>query len=39
MPKHGLQEMHGATIELPSRKAEHPDPDRLAARYTAFRAG
>jgi putative restriction endonuclease len=39
MLKHGLQEMHGATIELPSRKAEHPDPDRLAKRYTAFLAG
>jgi putative restriction endonuclease len=36
MLKHGLQDMHGITIELPSRKTEHPDPDRLAQRYATF---
>jgi putative restriction endonuclease len=39
MLKHGLQEMHGQTIQLPARKVEHPDRDRLAARYDLFRAG
>ena len=39
MLKHGLQEMHGQTIQLPTRNAEHPDRDRLAARYDLFRAG
>ena len=38
MLKHGLQEMHGTTIELPARKAERPDPDRLAIRFDQFRA-
>lgn len=38
MLKHGLQEMHGTTIELPARKAEHPDPDRLAERHKSFLA-
>ena len=38
MLKHGLQEMHGTTIVLPSRKVERPDPDRLAERYDVFRA-
>ncbi len=39
MLKHGLQEMHGTTIQLPARKAEHPDPDRLAERHKSFLAG
>lgn len=38
MLKHGLQEMHGSTILLPTRTAERPDPDRLAARFETFRA-
>lgn len=33
---HGLQEMDGAPIGLPSRKAEHPDRDALAERHAAF---
>lgn len=36
MLKHGLQEMHDLKITLPSRRAEHPDPDRLADRFTQF---
>lgn len=36
---HGLQAMHGEVIQLPKRSTEHPDPDRLAARYELFRAG
>ena len=37
MLRHGLQEMHGAVIGLPHRSQDHPDPDRLAVRYDAFR--
>ena len=33
MLKHGLQEMHGRKISMPSRRADHPDPDLLALRY------
>jgi putative restriction endonuclease len=32
----GLQQIHGARIELPRRAAELPDPARLAKRYEAF---
>jgi putative restriction endonuclease len=32
----GLQEIHGQRIHLPSRVAQHPDPERLARRYEAF---
>lgn len=39
MLKHGLQEMHGTTIELPTRRAQHPDRTRLAGRYELFRTG
>lgn len=40
MLKHGLQEMHGRSLSLPSRKADRPDPDRLAIRFAEFqRAG
>ena len=35
---HGLQEMHGTTIQLPGRAVEHPDRDRLSARFALFRA-
>jgi putative restriction endonuclease len=38
MLKHGLQEMHGGVIDLPARTSEHPDRDRLAARYDIFSA-
>lgn len=38
MLKHGMQEMHGATILLPTRRREQPDRDRLALRYEAFKA-
>lgn len=38
MLKHGLQEMHGQIIGLPARAAEHPDRERLAARYALFAA-
>ena len=38
MLKYGLQEMHGTTIQLPSRATERPDRDRLAARFTLFKA-
>ena len=36
MLRHGLQEMHGAALTVPSRKADRPDRDRLAARYADF---
>ena len=36
MLKHGLQEVHGETIQLPRRSAEHPDRERLATRYELF---
>lgn len=36
MLRHGLQEMHGASLTVPSRKADKPDRDRLAARYAGF---
>lgn len=40
MLKHGLQEMHGRSLSLPSRRADRPDPDRLAIRFAEFqRAG
>jgi len=38
MLTHGLQAMHGEMIQLPTRKAEHPDRDRLAARHALFAA-
>lgn len=38
MLKHGLQEMHGATILLPTRRSDRPDRERLALRYEAFKA-
>ena len=39
MLKHGLQEMHGVSLSLPARRAERPDRDRLADRYSSFLAG
>jgi putative restriction endonuclease len=38
MLRHGLQEMHGATIRAPHSPAERPDPERLEWRYAQFRA-
>lgn len=38
MLKHGLQEMHGTTIRLPSRRNEQPNRDRLSTRFELFRA-
>lgn len=39
MLKHGLQEMHGITLHLPSSRVQRPDRDRLARRYERFMAG
>jgi len=33
---HGLQEMHGRVLTLPSRRQDRPDRDRLAQRWAAF---
>ena len=38
MLKHGLQEMHGATIITPQRRALKPDRERLAERFAEFRS-
>ena len=38
MLTHGLQAMHGTTIQLPSRPSERPDQERLAARFDLFLA-
>jgi putative restriction endonuclease len=37
MLRHGLQEMHGVGLELPRRRPDHPDRERLARRYETFR--
>lgn len=36
MLRHGLQDMHGVHIRLPSNRAARPDRDRLALRYELF---
>ncbi|MFZ1382549.1 MAG: HNH endonuclease [Scrofimicrobium sp.] len=36
MLRHGLQEMDGQAIILPSRKADHPNRDNLEERFEAF---
>lgn len=36
MLRHGLQEMHGRTLSLPERGADHPDREALAWRYEQF---
>ncbi len=36
MLKHGLQDMHGRSLEVPVRLADRPDRDRLALRFEAF---
>ena len=39
MLKHGLQEMHGSTISVPTKQADKPDPERLERRYQDFLRG
>lgn len=34
---HGLQEMHGVTLTLPTRRVDQPDRERLADRFRQFR--
>ena len=38
MLKHGLQEMHGTTLMVPSDLRERPDRERLRARFDVFLA-
>lgn len=38
MLKHGLQDMHGRNLLLPTRVLDRPDPDRLAVRFDQFEA-
>jgi putative restriction endonuclease len=38
MLRHGLQELDGTRIILPSRNADHPDPDRLARRFERWQS-
>lgn len=38
MLKHGLQEMHGRPVVVPTRRAEQPDRGRLEERFVAFQA-
>ncbi len=38
MLRHGLQEMHGTRIQLPTAPAARPDRDRLAVRFESFLA-
>lgn len=39
MLRHGLQDHHGkALMNVPTRRSERPDPDRLMERYAQFRA-
>jgi putative restriction endonuclease len=37
MLRHGLQELHGASLVVPADRRARPDSDRLAERYEAFR--
>lgn len=37
MLRHGLQEMHQRPLTVPARRRDHPDRDRLAVRFAAFR--
>lgn len=36
MLRYGLQEMHGKPLELPARRGDWPDRDRLATRFGQF---
>lgn len=38
MLQHGLKEMHGRILEVPRRRADRPDPERLDLRFQRFRA-
>lgn len=38
MLQHGLKEMHGTTITVPTPKTQQPDRDKLAARFELFLA-
>lgn len=38
MLKHGIQEMEGRRLRLPSRRSERPDRERLARRFEEFDA-
>lgn len=39
MLRHGIQELHGAELQIPGRAADHPDRELLAARYDSFASG
>jgi putative restriction endonuclease len=36
MVREGIQGFHGAAIHLPRSQADHPDPERLARRFSVF---
>ena len=36
MLRHGLQELDGWSLNLPSRRRDHPDRDRLKERFGLF---
>lgn len=38
MLRHGLQEMHGSTLQLPVSRHNYPNTDSLARRYSEFAA-
>ena len=38
MLRHGLQDLHGNVITLPTKTADRPDRDRLDERYSEFRS-
>ncbi|SCE69825.1 HNH endonuclease [Micromonospora mirobrigensis] len=38
MLRHGIQDMHGRRIGLPSERSARPDRDRLEVRYETFRS-
>jgi putative restriction endonuclease len=38
MLREGIQGFHGAAIKKPRNPADHPDPDRLATRFSRFEA-
>lgn len=38
MLREGIQGFHGAAIHLPRNRTDHPDPERLATRFSVFEA-
>jgi len=38
MLRHGLQELHGGSIQLPRATRNRPNPDYLKARFAQFLA-